>query len=186
MSLKDNLILLAATAGLTSILIPILKSILDYLKERGQKKATRQREVLQAQAKLLAEARGVADGTSEVALEVAYYGQETSERGQQQYQEARAKYDSEPSWEIGRDIHIEVSKAHRLIPSPEAYKKLDELRGAVVDDIDKRLREIQNPSQDKWKELYCCLNDKVRNRIDDALLCVAIDLGLAVPTSGTT
>jgi hypothetical protein len=181
MSLGDNVILLAVTADLTGVLIPVLKSILDYMKERKQQKATRQREVLESQAKLLERLAELLWQYWKLALEVAYYGQETSARGQQQYKDARTKYDSEPSWEIGRDIHIEVSKAHRLISSPEVYKRLDDLRGEVVDKIDERLRKIQDPPQGKWRELYCDLNIDFRKRIDDALLCVAIDLGLAVP-----
>jgi hypothetical protein len=60
---------------------------------------------------------------------------------------------------------------------------LDELRSAVVDDIDKRLIKIEDCSQDEWKSLYHDLNVEVRERIDDALLRVAVDLGLAVPAS---
>jgi hypothetical protein len=52
-SLRDNLILLVVTASLTGVLVPMLKSILDNMKERRQKKVARQREVLESQAKLL-------------------------------------------------------------------------------------------------------------------------------------
>jgi hypothetical protein len=78
-SLADNLILLVVTAGLTGVLVPALKGILDYMKEQRQRKIARQREVLESQAKLLERLAELLWRYWKLALEVAYYGKQTSE-----------------------------------------------------------------------------------------------------------
>jgi hypothetical protein len=57
---------------------------------------------------------------------------------------------------------------------------LDDLRCTVVDEIDRRLTTTEGSSQDEWQKLYRDVNVEIRKRIDDALLCVAVDIGLAV------
>lgn len=89
------------------------------------------------------------------------------------------RYDTQESWDIGRNIRIEVGKAHRLIRSPAVYKNLDELCVFVVEDLDQRLIGIDDSSRDEWDKFHRDLKDKIRLRIDHVLLSVARDLSLA-------
>jgi hypothetical protein len=180
-SLFDNLILLGAAAGLTGVLVPALKAIVDWIGRRKQEKLDRQAKVLETQAQLLEDLAALFWRYWKLALEVAYYGRQTSEEDQQKFLDARLRYDSQESWEVGRNIQIEVSKAHRLIRSQDVYKDLDELRAFVVEEIDNRLIGIDQSSQHEWHEFYLELKDNVRQRIDHVLLTVARDLGLSAP-----
>jgi hypothetical protein len=180
-SLSDNLILLVATAGLTGVLVPTLKIIFDWIGRKMQAKRDRQARVLETQAQLLEDLAALLWGYWKLALEVAYYGRQTSEGNQQKFLASRERYDSQESWDIGRNIRIEASKAHRLINSPVVYKELDQLCIFVVEDLDRRLIGIEDSSRHEWDKFYLDLRDKVRPRIDHVLLAVARDLGLSAP-----
>jgi hypothetical protein len=181
MSLKDNLILLGAAAGVTGVLVPGLNGIVGWLGRRRQKKLDRQAEVLRTQAQLLEDLAALFWSYWKLALEVAYYGRQASEGSPQKFLGARKRYDSQHSWEIGRNIHIAVSKAHRLIRSEAVYEDLDRLRVYVVEGIDNRLIGIDHSSHNEWEEFHHELKDEVRQRIDSVLLRVARDLGLCAP-----
>lgn len=110
MSLSDNLILLATAAGLTGVLVPTLKAIVDWIGRRMQAKRDRQAKVLENQAQLLEDLAALLWRYWKLALEVAYYGRQTSEGNRQKFVAARERYDSQESWDIGRNIRIEVAK----------------------------------------------------------------------------
>jgi hypothetical protein len=178
-SLSDNLILLVTAAGLTGVLVPTLKAIVDWIGRRMQAKRDRQAKVLETQAQLLDDLAALLWRYWKLALEVAYYGRQTSEGDRQKFLAARERYDSQESWDIGRNIRIEASKTHRLIRSPVVFNDLDELCVFVVEDLDKRLIGIEDSSRDKWDTFYHDLKGKVRQRIDHVLLTVARDLRLS-------
>jgi hypothetical protein len=180
-SLKDNLILLVTAAGLTGVLVPILNGIVGWIGRRKQEKLDRQAKVLETQAQLLEDLAALFWRYWKLALEAAYYGRQASEGSRQKFLCARERYDSQQSWEIGRNIHIAVSKAHRLIRSEGVYKDLDKLRVIVVEGIDNRLMGIEHSSHHEWDEFHHDLKDEVRQNIDSVLLRVARDLGLSAP-----
>jgi hypothetical protein len=180
-SLADNLIVLFTAAGLTGVLVPALKAIVDRIGRRKEEKLDRQAKVLETQAQLLEDLAALLWRYWKLALEVTYYGRRASEGDRRNFLAARERYDSQQSWEIGRNIQIEVSKAHRLIRSQAVYDGLDELRAFVVEDIDDRLIAIDPSSQHEWDEFHRELKDNVRLRIDRVLLSVAQDLGLSAP-----
>ena len=113
-----------------------------------------------------------------LALEVAYYGKEEGVRNGLRYRHARSRYDSDESWDVGRSIHVEVSKARRLIPSEEVRGELNDLRTTVVDCVDARLVRMRRFSDDGWGELHRFLYEDVRNKIDRVLERVAVELRL--------
>jgi hypothetical protein len=170
--------LILVTAGITGILVPVINGCMDVMRNRRQKRLALQNNLLEAQAQLLDKLASLLWSYWKLALQVAYYGKGPVE-DQQKYLDAKEKYDSDQAWEVGRDIHIEISKARRLIPSRAVYGRLDAMRGLVVDDLDILVTRISDSSQDEWGELYEHLNGDVRQSIDKVLVEVALDLGLS-------
>ena len=88
-----------------------------------------------------------------LALRVAYYGRQGA-RSSADFELALQRWDGEDSWDIGRDIQIQVSRSKRLLPS-EAHQKLDEAQFKVVDYLDTEvdgLRQSGTPAE--WERLY--------------------------------
>jgi len=142
------------TALLGGLLVPVLKGVLDRRGERFRASA--------AQVDTLADCLWA---YWKLAIRVAFYGKQGEQRSKD-LEDALHSWDSEESWELGRDVQIQFSRAKRLFPS-SVHEKLDQTQQYVVKYLDteiERLRVAATP--DDWKELYDSLMTKMRMDID--------------------
>ena len=119
----QGLFLLVATAGLTGLLVPVIKGRLDDRKYRDQKKfeseLSRQEKVIDAQAALLKDASEVMWSFYLLSLKVTWYAASGNE---ERFDAAWQEWDEE-SWLLFGRLRAEISKARRLT-SPTIHAEL--------------------------------------------------------------
>jgi len=147
------------TAVLGGLLVPLVAGVLDRRSERFRASVT---QIDTLAACLWAYWK--------LAIRVAVYGKQ--KQGEQRSKDLKAaldSWDSEDSWEIGRDVQIQFSRSKRLFPS-SVHEKLDLIQPNIVTYLDKemeRLRDAGTP--DDWKEFYDSLMTNMRSEIDSLL-----------------
>jgi hypothetical protein len=113
-----NLVLLAAGALVTGILVPIVKTIMDSLAARSQKQLeaqlARQKELIDAQVKLLAD---FADHVWALIFELSQVSYAYAWEDEARQKEAFAAYGL-VSWKKLTEIRSDISKAARLVSAP--------------------------------------------------------------------
>src|SRR5262249_42462782 len=90
---------------LGSLLAPSLKGVLDRRSERFRARV--------AQVDTLADCLWA---YWKLAIRVAFYGKQGELRSRD-LEDALCSWDSEESWQLGRDVQIQFSRAKRLFPS---------------------------------------------------------------------
>src|SRR5437764_5142311 len=100
------------TASLGGLLVPILKGVLDRRSERFKASV--------AQVDTLADCLWA---YWKLAIRVAFYGKQGEPRAKE-LGDALHSWDSEESWQVGRDLQIQVSRSKRLF-SVRVHEKLD-------------------------------------------------------------
>jgi len=122
-SFIQSLLLLAATAALTGVLVPLIKGYMDDRKFRQQKlfeaELARQGKVIEAQVQFLESLAQLVWDFQLLALSVSYYKTLPDEK---RFQLAFDEYDKE-SWVFFSKIRTEISKARRLT-SERTYQVL--------------------------------------------------------------
>jgi hypothetical protein len=147
------------TAVLGGLLVPLVAGVLDRRSERFRASV--------AQIDTLAACLWA---YWKLAIRVAVYGKQ--KQGEQRSNDLKAaldSWDSEDSWEIGRDVQIQYSRSKRLFPS-SVHEKLDRIQPNIVTYLDgemERLRDAGTP--DDWKEFYNSLMTNMRSEIDSLL-----------------
>ena len=147
------------TAVLGGLLVPLVAGVLDRRSERFRASV--------AQIDTLAACLWA---YWKLAIRVAVYGKQ--KQGEQRSKDLKAaldSWDSEDSWEIGRNVQIQYSRSKRLFPS-SVHEKLDRIQPNIVTYLDgemERLRDAGTP--DEWKEFYDSLMTKMRQEIDSLL-----------------
>jgi hypothetical protein len=147
------------TAVLGGLLVPLVAGVLDRRSERFRASV--------AQIDTLADCLWA---YWKLAIRVAVYGKQ--KQGEQRSKDLKAaldSWDSEHSWEIGRNVQIQYSRSKRLFPS-SVHGKLDRIQPNIVTYLDgemERLRDAGTP--DDWKEFYDSLMTKMRPEIDSLL-----------------
>lgn len=119
----QGLFLLVVTAGLTGLLIPVIKGRLDDRKYRDQKvfesELSRQEKVIDAQAALLKDASEVMWSFYLLSLKVTWYAASGNEK---RFDAAWQEWDEE-SWLLFGRLRAEISNARRLT-SPTIHAEL--------------------------------------------------------------
>jgi hypothetical protein len=182
----QGLFLLVVTAGLTGLLVPMIKGRLDDRKYRDQKvfesELSRQEKVIDAQATLLKDASEVMWSFYLLSLKVTWYAASGNE---ERFDAAWQEWDQE-SWLLFGRLRAEISKARRLT-SPTIHAEL-----LNVHDIWFRRFSLQLEEMVRQRNLGTGESVAFHNRtylentqlIDDALTHLAEELRLnerAVP-----
>ena len=119
----QGLFLLVVTAGLTGLLVPVIKGRLDDRKYRDQKvfesELSRQEKVIDAQAALLKDASEVMWSFYLLSLKVTWYA---ASGNAERFDAAWQEWDEE-SWLLFGRLRAEISKARRLT-SPTIHAEL--------------------------------------------------------------
>ena len=146
-SFVQGLLLLLATAGLTGLLVPVIKGRIDDRKLREQKifesDLARQSKVIEAQAKLLDDLSDLLWGFLLLSLEVTYYAIQGND---EKYESAWQKYDQK-SWEYFGTIRAAISRARRLT-APNTHQALLGVYDAWFMDFDLALTRMARSARD--------------------------------------
>ncbi len=177
MSFNQNVALIVITAGITGLLVPIVKGVMDRRHFRGQKdyeaELTRQTAVLDAQVKLLEDVSSVLWEYVLSLIEVSYYKVNGNEK---RFNQARESYEDAAGTRFGR-MQAEFSKARRLV-SPERWLELQDLYREFLR-LDSRVMQLGS-SVDGWHQQHREAFG-VQNRIGEVLGDLAAEMGLIGP-----
>jgi hypothetical protein len=177
----EKVLLVLVTAGVTGVLVPLVKWVMDFTKYRSRKRfeadLSRQRELLRAQSQLL-------DGISEqlwkfryLAMAVSLYGMDrTNEKSKTKYRKAVQKYDAR-TWGILNEVRIDVSKSRRLI-SEDAYRQLRTFYEWLTKELEPRVRKVIGEDTGHG-ELNGYIYNEASDRIDELLRLLGRELHLA-------
>jgi len=181
MPLAEHLILLGATAGLTGVLVPLIKGNLDHRKlldgKRFEAELARETKILEAQGALLERLTQLLWAQALRVVEVSY----RAYRGEIDAQKAAwERYDS-ACWTFFIDTRAEISKARQL-SSDQVCDNLDRLyaRFVSVDETLDLLVKAPSQAQDKWKAFHVDAVGPLSTEIEGSLRMLAHELKLAV------
>jgi hypothetical protein len=155
------------TALLGGLLVPIMKGVLDRRSEHFRASV--------AQVDALADCLWA---YWKLAIRVAFYAKQ-GEQNSKDLEDALHSWDSEESWQLGRDVQIQFSRSRRLFPV-SVHEKLDQTQQYVVSYLDReieRLRDGATPND--WTEFFDSLMTKMRTEIDSLLTDVMRSLKIA-------
>jgi hypothetical protein len=182
-SLVQGLLLLAATAVLTGLLVPWIKGRVDDRKFREQKvfeaELARQSKVIESQAKLLEDLSDLLWAFLLLSLEVTYYAQQHNES---KFDEAWLKYDN-GSWEYFGKIRAALSRARRLT-SQETLEALTGVFESWFMGFDLELTQKARAGLEDsdpfhpWRDLHRRIMEDGFQRVDGALTDLAQELQL--------
>jgi hypothetical protein len=177
MSFSQNVALIVITAGITGLLVPIVKGVMDWRHFRRQKdyeaELTRQTAVLDAQVKLLEDVSNVLWEYVLSLIAVSYYKVNGNE---ERYKQAYESYEDSSGTLFGR-MQAEFSKARRLV-SPERWLELQDLYREFLR-LDVRVMQLRS-SADGWSQQHDAAF-RVQGRISEALANLAAEMGLIGP-----
>lgn len=187
-------LLIALTAGLTGLLIPLITKSVDErrrkereaaeearLRERAEFEATlaRQGKVIDSQASLLDRFSELIATFRLTLLAVPYYRQFPS--ASSQYQQATERYLSSSGEQLGK-IRGEISKSLRLVPS-ETYEQLLGLYHERLLVYDLRLTQLIDAEPGgntrEWRNLLNEGREVLDSEIDAAIDSLARSCGLS-------
>jgi hypothetical protein len=127
------------TALLGSLLAPYLKGVLDRRSERFRARV--------AQVDTLADCLWA---YWKLAIRIAFYGKQGEPRSKD-LEDALHRWDSEESWQLGRDVQIQFSRAKRLFPW-SVHEKRDQTQHHVVSYLDREIEQLRGAeTSDGWK-----------------------------------
>lgn len=187
-SFLEKVFLLVVGAGLTGIIVPVIKFRMDRSWFEQQKKfeaeLARQAEIVKARAQFL---RDLVDPVWQfqlLALQVSY-----DSHSEERFQAALASYDDE-SWQHLKRIRALVGGA-RWFTSELAYQALTEfVDGWLLHELDMKLMDRRQGKEiEDWMAFNQWLDSESRKRTDALLVVLAKDFGLApvnvLPTAAT-
>jgi hypothetical protein len=179
-SFVQGLLLLLATAGLTGLLVPLIKGRIDDRKLREQKvfesELARQGKVIDAQAQLLDDLSQQLWAFLLASLEVTYYAVQNNE---EKFANAWKSYD-EHSWKYFGSIRATISRARRLT-SPQTHDAFLAVYDKWFMDFDLQLSNLARAGTsrpDAWSALHARIYDEGVPLIDGALADLARELKL--------
>jgi hypothetical protein len=160
------------TAVLGSLLVPLVKGILDRRSERYSSSLA----LVDTLAASLWE-------YWKLALRVAYYGRK-GQRGAEDLEVAPRRWDSDDAWNMGSAIQVQLSRSRRLLP-PSAHSELAQAQRDVVDHLDREIDRLRvSAGPDDWNKLYESLMTETRSAIDALLVRVTRQLKIGrIPPS---
>lgn len=182
MALAENLILLGATAGLTGILVPLIKGRTDQRKLLEQKRfeadLARQTKVIESQGALLERLSELLWAQALRTVEVSY----RAFRGEQDlFQAAWDRYDT-AVWSFFIQARAEISKARQLTSAHVHDTLLALYQQFMTLDLELgKLAGVPSLQQDKWAEFHSQVLGPVGDQVDDALRNLADEFRLSVP-----
>lgn len=184
MKLVDNLILLAAAALVTGLLVPFVSARMN---ERRLIQRRQAEEDLVRDSKFIEAQTAFLDGLSTdlwrlagTILGVSYYASQSRE----QFAEAWRVYDASAFDELFA-LRANVSRANRLL-SREARGQLAELHTWLFGTVDPRLTTmsralVADPSRDAggdWTSWHVRTMEELFTRVDEVLATVAKEVGV--------
>jgi hypothetical protein len=188
MTFNENIGLLVITAALTGVLVPFIKTTVDYIKLKQQKifeaDQLRQSQRIQAQIDTLGNLSELLWSLQYLMLEASYYqsyrnaGDDTHER----QLAAMKKYDL-TSWESFAKIGIAIGKAQPLVNDATYQRLKDFFRNWLVkmDNRYSALATDKSATTAQWLQHHEDLFIKGALKIDDVLGSLAQELQLAGP-----
>jgi hypothetical protein len=201
-TLGESIILLVITAGLTGLLIPLVKELIDRgrlakqnrfederlkAQKRFEADLARQTKIIDAQADLVDNLAGTLWAFEKLILRVTYYG---AAGDFEKFRSAFTKFDDE-AWDLLAQVLAANSKARRLA-SPEAQNRLVKLYAYLVTDVAPQLEPLRGSRPTEGGRLSAELRDachrlnravyeEVAAEIDDVLTNFANEFRLSVP-----
>jgi hypothetical protein len=179
MSFNQNVALIGITAGLTGLLVPTVKTVMDQRHFRRQKDyeadLARQTAVLEAQVKLLEDLSSVLWEYVLSLIAVSYYKCNGDEA---RFEKARESYEDSSGSQFGR-MQAEFSKARRLL-SPERWLELQELYSEFLR-LDMRVTQLRTTADmAPWNQQH---HDAfgIQGRISEVLAHLAAEMQLLGP-----
>lgn len=179
-------LLILIGAGVTGFGVPLVLRVIDERKLREQKRfeaeLARQSKLIDAQSALLDEITRAVWAWRYLAKQVVYYGAQGDE---ERFLTAKKKYENEV-WGQLDGFRTQISKSRRLI-SERAFASLNELYEFIVHDVDLSISNVMNsPGIDRsaCSAIAMRFSREVSTKLDDALLLLANDLGLAARKDG--
>ena len=143
-SFIETLLVLAVTATLTGILVPLVKARMDdrRLREQQTFEATlaRQSKIIESQAKLLNHLAETLWQLRMLMMELVFH---RVQRPYERYRAALAAYE-DSAWDLFARFRTEISEARRLT-SPETHGKLKNLYYETLIPLDRELYELLRP-----------------------------------------
>jgi hypothetical protein len=182
-SLLDNLILLAAAALITGLLVPFVSARMNERRVVQQRQAdedlARDSKFIEAQNEFLDTVSTDVGSFAGTMLAVSYYAMQTPE----QFANAWRAYD-ESAFEELFTLRAHVSRAQRLL-SNDAQQQLAELHRWLFGDVDPALTSRARALLDKpeagrggWSAWHVHTMNELFTRADAALTEIARDVGL--------
>jgi hypothetical protein len=182
LGLTQQLILLAATAAVSGLGVPIVLKRIDESRTQELKNReaaiSRQAKIIDAQASFLDELSQVLWEWRYAAMKITYYG---SSGKQELYEQSCEEYQSE-IWLHLNKIRCITSKSRRLA-SENCYQELLKFYFRIVD-LDKRIFKAINIVEPKWErelelsDLNVEIFELVSPEIDELLFLISHRLGL--------
>jgi hypothetical protein len=179
-ALRDNLVLLGATALLTGLLVPVVTGRMDDRRlarqRRAQEDLARDSTFIEAQIDLLSRLSTDLWRLAGKTLSVSYYATSGS---REQFAEAWHTYDS-TSFDELFELRAHVSRSQRLL-SNEAQEQLAELHRWWFGDLDVRLTAMAREAtadDRRWGDFHTSTMVALFERIDLVLGTIARDVGV--------
>ncbi len=179
MALRDNLILLAATAVLTGLLVPLIKGRMDDRRTAVQRQASedlaRDSRFVDAQTELLNRLSTDLWRIVGKILAVSYYAVWGA---RDQFGSAWNTYDS-TSFDEMFELRANVSRAQRLL-SHAAQEQLASLHDWWQRDVDFRLSRMARGTEtaEAWQAFHLEVGTELFHRTDTTLRTIARDVGV--------
>jgi hypothetical protein len=172
-SFFEQVVMLALTAGVAGFLVP-------YILKRIDEQKLREKQIVQAQTRLLDSLTEQLWEFQLLALSVSYYKLQGRE---EDFKEALEKYDSR-SWELFGSLRTEISKAGRLA-TERTCKELLQFYSDWLIPMDKALVSLvkQDASMAEWEEFHNSLR-KSGPKTDRIINLLAVEFGLSKHKSG--
>jgi hypothetical protein len=181
-ALRDDLVLLGATAALTGLLVPLVKGRMDEgtLARRRQAEADLARDAtfIAAQTELHDQLSTDLWRIAALILSVSYYATWTDPS---RFEEAWRIYDAKSFDEVFM-LRANVSRSQRLLSEP-AHRQLQDFYDWWFGDLDVRLTTRARPqgsADDKegWSDFHRATMAELFKRIDAVLRAIAQDIGV--------
>jgi hypothetical protein len=178
-ALRDSLILLAATAVLTGLLVPVIKGRMDDRRTAVQRQANedlqRDSRFVDAQTELLDRLSTDLWRIAGKILAVSYYAAWGS---RDQFGSAWNTYDA-TSFDEMFELRANVSRAERLL-SRAAHEQLAGLHAWWQSELDFRLSTMARgaETEDAWNAFHREVGTELFHRTDTTLKTIARDVGV--------
>lgn len=182
----DKAIFLLFTAGLSGLFVPCILKVIDARKLRAKMEyeadLKRSDNIVNAQINLLENISKSLWELQLLALAVCYYKVHSNS---DRYKAAVENYD-EKSWDLFRNVRLEISKAARLVSNDLYDQLLYFFKENLIQRIDETLMPLiqkgDNTSTQEWKNQYEFLLYELPIEIDEKVITpLAKELKLSSP-----